>query len=672
MNIKYFPLLALSAFAGMDATAQDLSNKIPAQAQFVLTFNNKAIIENSSIELLNETLNKLGAFEHTTKDINYPVENLMQLDFNLDKQAYVYRSNTDSLHYIGILIPLKENHKIKEHMFSQFDELPIYNGYERRISKDGKTQTAWNKETLFILTGDVHNSYFQMQEVADRYGLDLERYGESEWIYDESLAEEADDVVDSIIEANAAVDSIIEVDAADWDTSEQEVFADTAIAVEAEEFHTDSVDISSSNTWEYDVDTVYADEYDYETDSLYLLNQQREAKNDSLKNRLFVNWLAADFNDYLDPKHNMGKNKAIKLTDQKHLLRFWIPNLDELYQDMLPYDIFQMAYGFDMKDLKYGYQDATFDLIQDQHTLRVKGSIGVDDKMTKVFKSLYKNKVNKKFTKYIPENHLAFASASISTEGYLQQLPTIISRWYVPIAGDYEDVLTIAATAIEIGLDEKAIGKVAKGDNVFFLNDLHKVEKEYITYEYDDDYNEKEVTKTKDEYVPNFLWMFTSEDQRIFKKALEFAVKKQEVTVEKDIYKINESKVMEPIYILFKNDMVFVGSDIEQLTAINENRFKGSRNAQVKKDLVTNPFNFVVHMSALPEVIKQLEIPVTPTWDKTLQDLAGYGDLQIKSSKLNKNRFSGEISIELPKENKNALQYILKHVIENLKNNNTN
>lgn len=662
MNIKYFPLLALSAFAGMDATAQDLSNKIPAQAQFVLTFNNKAIIENSSIELLNETLNKLGAFEHTTKDINYPVENLMQWDFNLDKQAYVYRSNTDSLHYIGILIPLKENHKIKEHMFSQFDELPIYNGYERRISKDGKTQTAWNKETLFILTGDVHNSYFQMQEVADRYGLDLERYGESEWIYDESLAEEADDVVDSIIE----------VDAADWDTSEQEVFADTAIAVAAEEFHTDSVDISSSNTWEYDVDTVYADEYDYETDSLYLLNQQREAKNDSLKNRLFVNWLAADFNDYLDPKHNMGKNKAIKLTDQKHLLRFWIPNLDELYQDMLPYDIFQMAYGFDMKDLKYGYQDATFDLIQDQHTLRVKGSIGVDDKMTKVFKSLYKNKVNKKFTKYIPENHLAYASASISTEGYLQQLPTIISRWYVPIAGDYEDVLTIAATAIEIGLDEKAIGKVAKGDNVFFLNDLHKVEKEYITYEYDDDYNEKEVTKTKDEYVPNFLWMFTSEDQRIFKKALEFAVKKQEVTVEKDIYKINESKVMEPIYILFKNDMVFVGSDIEQLTAINENRFKGSRNAQVKKDLVTNPFNFVVHMSALPEVIKQLEIPVTPTWDKTLQDLAGYGDLQIKSSKLNKNRFSGEISIELPKENKNALQYILKHVIENLKNNNTN
>lgn len=108
---------------------------------------------------------------------------------------------------------------------------------------------------------------------------------------------------------------------------------------------------------------------------------------------------------------------------------------------------------------------------------------------------------------------------NISTEGYLKQLPALISRWYAPLAGEYADVVTIAATALEIGLDEKSIGKVMKGDHVFFLNDLQKVTKDYVTYEYDDDddYNYKEITKTKDEYVPNFLWMFTSQDQRLYK-----------------------------------------------------------------------------------------------------------------------------------------------------------
>ena len=139
--------------------------------------------------------------------------------------------------------------------------------------------------------------------------------------------------------------------------------------------------------------------------------------------------------------------------------------------------------------------------------------------------------------------------------------------------------------------------------------------------------------------------------------------------MEDGIYKIAPQKKLEPIYILFKNNIVFVGSDVEQLTAIQQNRFKTNKNASVKKDLLAHPFNFVVKTSAIPEVVNQLEIPITESREQTLQDLAGYGNLQIKSSKLIKNRFSGEMSISLPKKDKNALQYLLKHIIENLNNN---
>ncbi|MDH5826733.1 hypothetical protein [Sphingobacterium faecium] len=663
MNIKHVPLFACVAFASLQATAQDLTSMIPAQAQFVFTINNKAIVENSSIELLNETLIKLGAFENTSNDINYPIKNLMQLDFNLDKQAYVYRSTTDSLNYIGILIPLNENHQVKEHMFSKFESLPIYNNYERRVSKDHKMQVAWNKESLFILIGELNTSYFQTKEIAERYGLDLGLYNTLDWTYNETLDAAAntwDEEEIDIEEENSIPDSLTVA------TAEAE---EEAVYVEAEDVFPDTLSSIDIDEWEYDSDTTDVEDYDLESDSLYLINQAREAKNDSIKNKLLADWLTAGFNDYLDPKENLGKNKALKLTDKKHLLRLWISNLDELYQNALPYDILKMAYGVDIENMKYGYNDAIFDLIQDQYTLKLTGSIDVDSEMEKVFKALYSNRTNKKFAQYIPENYLAYASVNMSTEGYLKQLPALISRWYAPLAGEYADVLTIAATALEIGLDEKAIGKVMRGDNVFFLNNLQKVTKEYVSYEYDDDYNYEEVTKTKEEFVPNFLWMFTSEDQRLYKKILEFAVKKQEVTLEDGRYKIAPQKKLEPIYILFKNNIVFVGSDVEQLTAIQQNRFKTNRNASVKKDLLAHPFNFVVKTSAIPEVVNQLEIPITESREQTLQDLAGYGNLQIKSSKLIKNRFSGEMSISLPKKDKNALQYLLKHIIENLNNN---
>ncbi|KKX48026.1 hypothetical protein [Sphingobacterium sp. IITKGP-BTPF85] len=207
MNIKFLPLLALSAFAGMEATAQELTSKIPAHADFVVSINNKAIVEQSSMELLNETLTKLGAFEQA-KNMDFPIKNLKELDFNLDKQAYVYRANTDSLHYIGILLPLKANHQVKQHMFSQYEVLPIYNGYERRVSKDGKTQVAWNSETMFILTGDVHSQYFQMKDVADRYGLDLGSYATDTWTYNEALGDAATAATAAAEEAVEAMEEV--------------------------------------------------------------------------------------------------------------------------------------------------------------------------------------------------------------------------------------------------------------------------------------------------------------------------------------------------------------------------------------------------------------------------------------------------------------------------------
>lgn len=649
MNFKFIPVLAFTIFAGLNADAQELRYKIPAHAQFVVTINNKAIVENSSIELLNETLAKLGAFEKTANKENFPVKSLMESDFNLSKQAYIYRTNTDSLSYIGILIPLITNHKVKERMFSEYKVVPGFKGYERRISADGKTQVAWDQESLFIFTGSLNEDYFLQDEVVKRYGIDL---GSHEY-----------DLVDSAGVATAS-DTAWAADEA-VEAAGEAMAAAEAVAVESEEV-VHAADAAAEATEEDE------EEYDPEAESLRLLNEARIAKNDSIQNILLLNWISTDFNTYLEPENNLGENKSIQLLDQKQLLRMWIPKIDALYQNSLPMDIMKIAAGIDMKSFKNGYEDAIFDLIQDQHQLKLSGSVGVDAELEAMCKPLFKNKVNKKFIKYIPGNLLAYTSLNVSTQGYLEQLPKLISRWYSPLAGEYADVVSIIATTLEIALDEKAIGKTVKGDHVFYLNNLRKVSKEYISYEYDEDYNSTEVTKTKEEYTPDFLYMFTSEDQRLFKKTIDFAVKKEKVSFENGLYRIADVKMTEPIFVLFKEDIIFVASDSTQLIAIQENRFKTNPDKKFRKDLYANPFNMVLHTSAIPKVVKQLEIPVTGAWEQTLEDLSAYGDLQMTSSKLKKGRFYGEMSVELPKKDKNALQYILKHILENLDKNSTN
>ena len=669
MNIKLISLLAFAAFTGITTHAQELSRKVPANAKFVVTINNKGILQNSSSELISTTLISLGAFEDSDNYSDQAIKKFIEMDLNLDKQAYVYLTNTDSANYTGILLPLRANHEIKEHMFSKFEELPTSNDYQRRVSGDGKTQVAWNQEFLLILTGEYNYAFFQQEGIANRYGLELDPH-ESEWASVAWEAEEAWEAEDTVPYAIDTTDLLeTELEGIAEANEEESVMA-------AEEWEGSADSAQELEDWEYSEEIINesADiDYDYyeaETDSTYLLYQAREAKNDSIKNNLIAQWIAKDFDTYLDPENNLGQKKEIRITNQNTLVRLWLPNLGNLYRETLASYSLLRTIGVDLGQINYGYQNATFDFIQDKHNLKLESTVSLDKETATMFKAIYNNKLNKKFINYIPENYLAYASTNFSTEGYLQQIPVLMRNWYAPFAGENSEIISIAATALEIGLDEKSISKIMKGDQLFFLNNLQKVTKEYTGYDYDDDYNYQEVTKTKEEYQPNFLWMLTSEDQRLFKKIIDFAVKKEQVTLNNGIYSIDNTSNWGQVYVLFKDDIVFLASDFDQITAIKENRFKSARNAKIKKDILSNPLNIVVNTAAIPDLFNKLEIPVAEEWSQTVLDLSAYGDLQIKSSKFRKNQLSGEISLEFPKKEGNALEYILKNVFENLQDSN--
>lgn len=661
----------LTVFAVHATQAQDLIKQVPENAEFVTVINNKAIVKHSSFEKINAVLSQLGAFDALDRDQQERTQDIMDLDMSYDRNGYIYRVNNDSLYYIGVLVPLKQENKIEQRLFSDFKTLPTENGYQRRVSPDGKMQAAWNNNVLFLFTGSVNNRYFEREEVANRYGIEIPQYDAAvDTVYAEAAVPYPSE--------GEAIDETQEWEEVDLDTVEEAAIAvDSAAAFIYEEATlADSVETEwEAHDFTLEGDSIEGytynygdDEYDNDayTDSMYQIEMARNAKNDSIRNNLFTTWLAHDFNTYLLPQKNLSSNKDILAFDPKNtLVRLWVNDLDDVYKNALPYDALTMAYGIKMQNLNYGYKEAMFDLVQDKHTMKLKGAIGLDKEMEQVFKKIYKTKSNPRFSKYIPQNHLGYFSLNINTEGYLQQMPALFDRWYGPLLTEHADLVSIAGMALEIAVDEKAIGKVMRGDHLLFVNDLQKVNTEYTDYEYDEDYNYTEVTKTKEEYIPSFLWMFTSEDQRLYKKLLTYGEKVVKIQEEDGIYTILENKST-TIYITFKDNIVFISNDHEQILSIKENRFRSVANGQIKKDIQNNILNAVVHTAAIPETLNKLGVPVINSWKKTVDQLSNYGDIAVRAHGLKGNKLTGEVTITFPRQSENALQYLLDQLILNV------
>ncbi|WP_437918922.1 hypothetical protein [Sphingobacterium sp. LRF_L2] len=681
---KYILSTALACATASFAYSQDLLQHVPQEAELVLVVNNQAIVKHSSFEKINAVLHKLGAFEAFNSQQQTNAQNINDLDIAYDRNAYVYKTDTDSAYYVGIWLPLKNGHHIEQIFSKDFTLQPAVNNFQRATSADKQTQFAWNANSLFILTGSSKNGFFSDDEVANRYGIepgittaddsywysdtasavaDYDYYADTvvaadssyyEWTDDEREAQSADEVGFP----PPALPTIVDTVSTDWEAYS---FDDT-LDIKPKVYDEYAVDSATSEGYYEDSDI-----YDSYSDDMYQEELARNAMNDSIQKAAFASWLANTVESQLVSEQNVSLQKEILQFDKNNtLLHLWVKDLNNLYRNMLPYDVFRMGFGIDMKNLDYGYKDATLDLIQDKHTLKVTGAITVDDDVKNVFNQVYKTKVNRKFAKYIPEKHLGYLSINISTEGYLKSLPTLMNKWYAPLVYSYSDLISIAGTALDIALDEKALAKVIRGNHLVFINDLKKVTTEYIDYEYDEDYNYKEVKKTKEEEIPNFLWMLTSEDQRIFKGLLAFAEKKKQATQDNGIYKISEKPTSTPFYILFKEDIIFVGNDETQIKQIQNNTFVANRDPKVKKDIFSNSLTATVHTSEIPEVINKLGVPIVGQWHNTVNELAKYGDVSIKAKGMKKNKINGEFSIDFPKEENNALQYLLQYIITNV------
>lgn len=635
MKIKLL-LLSISLLVVLANTySQDLIRKVPANARMVITFNNKAFLKHLNTDELNYTLTKIGFFDKILK--NKSDNSIYDLGLDLNNKAYIYANGTDSIQYVGGLFPIA-NRKLFETIASSEAKIEIVNNLSTIYSEDRTLRMSWDDNTLYFLTGLSLGSFFDQVDVIERYDL-LSAYDYNDW---------GGDVVDTI-----------SVDIEEWGSFNMD---STAVVVE-----------EANEIEEYDyliIDSIlvqdeYADDYYVQYDIINIYN-------DSVKNVLIADWLNTEFSRLLSGSLGSYSNKRIKPLSNSTLVHLQVDSLAPIFRVLyaensflgnFSYYQFMMGgrIGVEYGDIPfYGMEsfDAQVDVVQ--NSLKLSTSIGLDKEVVKQYKEIYRKGVNPKFYNFLDKDILAFMSVNVNTGAYLKNLPSMISRNYRTMLPYYSDFIDLSASIFDVLLDEKAIGKVYKGDNLLVLNGVTKAEVEYTDYQYDDDYNYTEVVKTKMETIPQFMWMFSSDDTRIFDRMIKIGLNRaylEEINI--GLYRVtevNNSGIQ--IYLQIKDGVIFVSDDLGKMQQIATNAVKSKGAPHYVSIVKNNTVALVINTKRIPFLLAELDVPLSGSLKGFVEEINQYGDFSIVSPGIIGNSFKSETKIEFPKSKANALQYL--------------
>lgn len=396
------------------------------------------------------------------------------------------------------------------------------------------------------------------------------------------------------------------------------------------------------------------EEMDEETeeDSIYLKQM------DSLKIEKFkiTKKLAEkDFDDYF--------NSTLELDVSKDILSFRDGTSDVFVYTDYGRIVNNGAYGKIMSHYPFGNlmgkaynSNSSYNLYFDNDKVRMVNSYQhKNEAVQKSLNSVYKGKKNKKLTTLINDKSIGYYAINVDGNKYFDVMYSLLKD---SGEGDYQKEMELVMETMKIVLDEKAITKIAPGNGIFVLNELKSKTVEYTDYEYDDDYNEKEVKKTKEIAVPNFTFAFATENEgywnRIFDMMTTNKVTAKKFSKNGDFYAFSEGKndgYFDKLFFTVKDGIVYITTSTENISSKNQSEISEKWAKDSAKYPLSGRFDIQKLMVGLEKEFK------TPSERKTLDLLKkNMGEVYFKTEAKGE-KIETEVNYNIKNASENSLMY---------------
>ncbi len=269
--------------------------------------------------------------------------------------------------------------------------------------------------------------------------------------------------------------------------------------------------------------------------------------------------------------------------------------------------------------------------------------------------AVYKGKKNKKLTALINDKSVGYYAINVDGSKYFDMLYTFLKN-----SGetDYRNEAELIMETMKIALDEEAIAKIAPGNGIFVLNELRSKTVSYTDFEYDDDYNEKEVQKTKEVVMPDFTFAFATENEGYWNRILTLLTtnKKTSKNVSKNgsfyVFKDENSQgYFDQFFFTVKDGIVYVTSSPDNTVPKNQSETSKMWAKDSAKHPSSGRFDMQKLLSGLEKEFKS--VPGRKTLDLIRKNV---GEVYFKTEEKG-HMIETEVNYQIRNSSENSLMY---------------
>ncbi|MBL1221747.1 hypothetical protein JET18_12925 [Chryseobacterium sp. L7] len=564
--VKKTQTIAFILFGFMLAFAQN-SMKIPNDVVFYMEINGKQLNQKINWQKLNPLLHELSKKNKENSSWN----DYSKTGIKYDATQYHYASFNDSIQTYTTHFIIDNKAKFQEFINSTKKkglEISQKKNYSY-VDIDDDVFVAWNNDRAVLSMVNYTKPY---KDLLTEENVD-------------SIAAVADSAVAAIVDSAYVTEPELP-----FDYKEEIVMLKDEIKYLKESIKENNKEITRiqkdikylEKHHKYPKENVDTQHSEGETEMYPQEEEYAEAEIDSSYQKELDSIRREDFKivkKIAEGRFDQYFSSSLEIEVPKAMLTFRDPNSDAYVYTYYGKLMNDGIYGKMMKRFEFGQffrnaydSNSYYNLYFDKDKVKLVNNYQHKNSETqKTISSVYKGKKNKKLAALINDKSVGYYVMNVNGSKCFDMMYNLLQD---SGDGEYKKEMELMMETMKIILDEEAITKIAPGNGIFVLNELKSKQVEYTDYEYDENYNEKEVKKTKDVAVPNFTFAFATENEgywnRVFNVLSTNKHLSKNFSKAGNIYSFKDEKgdgYMDQLYFVVKDGIVYLTSSTDNLSA---------------------------------------------------------------------------------------------------------
>ncbi len=534
---KVLFFLALCSAVLINVHAQNLLAKVPSSATMVIKYSGENFSKNVPVQKLNSyNFIKNNLFKMLNVDTLTAIQNM---GMDLEQDSYQYIANDDSTLSFATLMHIKNSTQFLQFIkasYSAKNKIEQKNGFQFLPISDN-TYIGWN-ETVAVIV----NTSYQFKESYYNYKNRTDT---------SSAATTAVDTVAMTEAAEAVKDAATAVEEAN--VSKPKIYKDGykvpkkgGVVKKKGAVKKGGVKkkvlpkkkIYDDDKIEEITEDIAVSTYSYENDSIEnrkrdLWDQQQDMVAKKKQIEVAIKLMTNSFTgNVISIENTIGYKKIIEPTAHVSL---WLnsDNLLNQYQNYFSrnmYSIMKFAKPSYTKDTTDGFKTSLNVYFEKDKMRMEQKNYSENGELQTLGKSVMNSKQSAGLLDVVNPGNIGYVSMSINTEAMLNYYYAAIKKYMCNVSymSEYNDIINLYIDFVQIMIDEKGIAELNPGNYLFVMHDMKTKMIDYTTYEYDKEYNSKEVKKKKKELSPNFTFVMDTKREDFMQKLVKLPLKYSE------------------------------------------------------------------------------------------------------------------------------------------------